>query len=1091
MRLMHPLPLCALASALFCGTAAMAQQYAPTVRIVNRIDETQLVSLKGNTLPVANAKNDLGAVSSSLPMSDLILVLSRDPAQQAAFDSFVESQYDSTSPNFHQWLTPEQVGENFGPSQTDIATISNWLTGHGFAIREVSNDRMSIRFSGTASLVEGAFHTEIHHLQVNGVQHIANMSDPQIPAALAPVVFGVKGLHDFFPHPLHRLGSQVTRNSATGRFQRVMNTSSSGPASRGSLSLNPQYTINDPTNGLSEDVAPYDFAAIYNVAPLWTAGTDGTGQTIAIAGTSDINPVDITNFRNAFGLPAGTPAPIQYKGVNGTDPGICTEPTTDATSCTIDDLVENTLDVEWSGAVAKGAQIILVTSGKNSPTDDWLYDSSNYVVQNKLTLNASILNVSYGECELYNGSTSNAAYNNLWQTAAATGISVFVASGDAGSALCDLGNSTDAPLTIAPADHGLAVSGLASSPYDTAVGGTDFNWCNPVITGSGSITGCSASNAATYWSSSNSGSTGASALGYIPELPWNDTCTTPPGAAYIESVATFFSVTGVTSAEAACNYIANNFRTIYNGGQNPDLSYFANVEGGSGGASNCANNTTVINANGTETVGSCTGSYSKPSWQTALTPADGERDLPDVSFFAANGLWGSSYLICVSEAGSACTYSATSENVSQEVGGTSVASPAMAGVMALINQKAGSAQGNPNSKLYALAGAQNYPSCSSETVKTSSACYFNDINEGTIAMPCASGSANCTVATSGDGIGILSGYGATSGYDLATGLGSLNVANVVNAWTASVTPSFSLSGTGITIAPGAITGNTSTISASPSNGFTGAVTLSCAVTTAPPGATSPITCSIPPSVTISGVSAAAATLTVNSTASTTAGAYAVTVTGISGSITQTAIVNVSVTGAGGSGGTFTLSASTPVAVAPGSTTTSTVTISTTSTPLYSGTVSTTCGLTSFPTGATDLPSCTVGSTNSTVTLGSGTPSGTITYTIGTTAATSALLQPKPGRGHGWAGAGGGAVLAFLVFLGIPARRRSWRSMLGLVVLMAALGGLGGCTSGGGSSGGGGTSDPGTTAGSYTFTVTGIGSPAISLPATTSFTVTVN
>ena len=121
------------------------------------------------------------------------------------------SQYDPNSPNFHQWLTPEQVGENFGPSQTDIATITNWLHGHGFTVNQVTNDRMSIRFSGTAAQVESAFHTEIHNLEVKGEQHIGNMSDPQIPAALAPVVVGVKSLHNFFPRPLHQLGSLVTQ----------------------------------------------------------------------------------------------------------------------------------------------------------------------------------------------------------------------------------------------------------------------------------------------------------------------------------------------------------------------------------------------------------------------------------------------------------------------------------------------------------------------------------------------------------------------------------------------------------------------------------------------------------------------------------------------------------------------------------------------------------------------------------------------------------------------------------------------------------------------------------------------------------------
>src|ERR1039458_9792882 len=201
MRPLHSLPLCVLASALLCGTAAMSQQFAPTVRIVDRIDGNQLVTLKGNTHPLANSANDLGRVSPTLPMTDLILVLSRRPEQQAAFDKFVANQYDSASPDFHKWLTPEQVGENCGPAETDIATITNWLTGHGFSVDEVTKDRMSIRFSGTAAQVESAFHTEIHNLTVKGVAHIGNMTDPRIPTALTPVVVGVKALHNFFPRP--------------------------------------------------------------------------------------------------------------------------------------------------------------------------------------------------------------------------------------------------------------------------------------------------------------------------------------------------------------------------------------------------------------------------------------------------------------------------------------------------------------------------------------------------------------------------------------------------------------------------------------------------------------------------------------------------------------------------------------------------------------------------------------------------------------------------------------------------------------------------------------------------------------------------
>ena len=282
-----PLFLFVLASAT-CSIAAKAESVAPKVRIVNAIDDNNLVALKGNTYPAANAKNDIGKVNDSLRMSDLILVLSRDPNQQAAFDNFVASQYDPNSPNYHQWLTPQQVGENFGPSETDIATITNWLTGHGFNVTQVTPDRMSIRFDGTAAQVESTFHTEIHNLVVNGASHIGNMSDPQIPAALTTVVVGVKALHNFFPRPLHRLGGVVQRDAATGKWKRVGIAGTAGAtagetgaaktqglAARPAGSAKPQFGSNPSSGGytyLVEDVGPYDFDTMYNVLPLWNAG---------------------------------------------------------------------------------------------------------------------------------------------------------------------------------------------------------------------------------------------------------------------------------------------------------------------------------------------------------------------------------------------------------------------------------------------------------------------------------------------------------------------------------------------------------------------------------------------------------------------------------------------------------------------------------------------------------------------------------------------------------------------------------------------------------------------------------------------------
>jgi hypothetical protein len=1120
MRLIRSFPLYGslfvLTSALLCAAMAMAQAVAPAVRIVDRIDENNLVTLKGNTHPLANAQNDRGRVSPDLPMTDLILVLSRDAAQQAAFDRFVASQYDPDSPNFHHWLTPQQVGADFGPSEIDIATISGWLTGHGFSIGAVSRDGMTIRFSGTAAQVESAFHTEIHNLEVKGVQHIGNMSDPQIPAALEPVVVGVKSLHNFFPRPQHRLGSKVTRDSATGKWRRAAGVpydSALNTAAR------PDFGISVPASGnysayLVEDVAPYDFAAIYNILPLWNAGTpiDGTGQTIAIAGTSDIDVGqsgetgvngnnDISTFRTTFGLPTGNAAntPIRVSG-NSQPLTVCTS-TSSTAQCGIDDLIENTLDVEWAGAVAKNAQIELVASYPASSSDDTLYDSESYIV-NTSPLIAKIMNVSYGGCELYLGTAGNVLYYDLWQTASTEGIAVFVAAGDAGSADCD----TDGDVVGNPysAQYGLSVSGLASTPFNTAVGGTDFNWC--ALPSATQTTECTASP---YWNSTNA-TNGSSAIGYVPEVPWNSTCANPLTVGFLEKWADSSyagSVGGVNDPESACNFVYNYWQTVQTNtggsGSGVDLAYLIDTVGGGGGASGCiVNNGSNVSSclASTTTTGSGNGSillvsdgWPKPKWQTGVVgiPDDGVRDLPDVSFFSSNGFLSSAYLICVSQVAT-CTYPTTSVTDGLEVGGTSVASTAMAGVMALIDQKAGSAQGSPNAELYSLAAKQTYSSCSAESVKASStSCYFNDIDTNTNAMPCDYGategnpsapgiqSPNCSVIHSGDLIGILPGYSAGEGYDQATGLGSLNVANLVNAWST-------------TLATG-----TATVTVTPTPASLSASTaLSVAVTVAssPSGGTTPTG-----TVTLSGGGYTSATETLSTGAYTftvpanslTAGSDVLTVSysGDTNYAPASGTTTVTVTASTTPTGTFTVSAAaaSPSSVSPGNTSTSTVTVS--STNGYAGTVTLTCALTTSPSNASNVPTCSGGS--ATVTLSPTATTGTASVTVSTTApSSSAFTTPGPGKGKGWAGAGGGAVLAFLIFLGIPARRRIWRSMLGAVALMAVLGGMAGCGDFWKAPNTGTSNTGGTTAGTYTFTVTGTGDPAVTPAPTSTFTVTV-
>jgi hypothetical protein len=1230
MRLVRSFPLfaslCVLAGVLLCGSAAKAQQLAaPTVRIVDRIDESSLVSLKGNTHPAANAKNDQGRVDPTLPMTDLILVLSRDSAQQAAFDKFVASQYDTNSPSFHHWLTPDQVGANFGPSETDLATVENWLTGHGFSIGEVTNDRLSVRFSGTAAQVESAFHTEIHNLSVRGEAHIANMSDPQIPAALAPVVVGVKALHNFFPRPLHRVGSTVTRDAATGKWLRTSGAAALAPstAARSTLApasgseskqmpAQPQFGINVPANGsipayLVEDVGPYDFATIYNILPLWNATTpiDGTGQTIAIAGTSDIEVGqsktetgasgvnDIATFRTFFGLPTNKAVntPIRISG-NSQPLTVCSS-TVSAPLCTTSDLLENSLDVEWAGSVARNAQIVLVASYPESAMDDNLYDSESYIVNN---LTARIMNVSYGLCELANGTAGNVQYYDLWQTAASEGIAVFVASGDSGAASCDQGGDAGGSNLPYPAEYGLTVSGLASTPYNTAVGGTDFNWC--------SLTNANCT-AAPYWGATNNASAGQSnALGYVPEVPWNDTCTNPLALSALEN---FWSqLTTVTDAEEACNAFVVYDQTLINNNQGSAL-YLLDTIGGGGGASSCVVNsststgttlgacTTAATSTGATTnpdTGTAQGSltvvndgWPKPSWQAGVAgiPNDKVRDIPDVSFFASDGsLSSSAYLVCASDI-SACSYSSNGGITFLEVGGTSVATPTMAGVMGLINEKTGAAQGSPNAELYALAHSQTYSNCSSErgngSPVTSSSCLFNDIDTGTNAMACDysayvnTPSPNCTVIHSGDFVGILPSYSGGTGYDQATGLGSLNVANVVNAWPA-ITPGSDGSTVTVTPAQGSINASntldvTVTVVSKPTGGTipTGTVTLTAAGSSFTASATisssGSATFTIPANslpgtaagqvdtltasyggdvlyaantgiatvdVTIIAqltptVTVTPASLTLNSSASlnvvVTVGGTSITPTGTvklagggytstsqllvngtytfaipantlnSGADTLTATYSGDGSYSTGTGtatvtvteSTFTLAATTPASIAPGSTATSTVSV--TAVAGYSGTVTLTCQELADASPTTgDGAQCFIPSTPVAV------PGSAIATVTTTAPVTGALRYPDMhGNRRGWESAGGGAVLAFLVFLGIPARRRSWRAMLGMVMLLAALGGMAAC----GGGGGGGTTkqtDPGTAAGTYTFTVVATGNPTVTPTVQTTFTVVV-
>ena len=389
----------------------------PNDRITSFIDDEQRVTLRGNVHPSATAQNDAGEVAPGFPMEHMLLTLTPDAAQQDALEQLLDAQQNPESPYYHQWLTPEQFAERFGVSDNDTAQITRWLQDHGMEVEEVTAGRQSIVFSGVASQVESAFHTQIHAYKIGNELHHANATDPEIPAALVQVVGGVVSLHDFHSAPMH------------------------GPVHKPS----PEFT-----SGGSHYLAPSDFATIYDLLPLYQDAITGTGESIAIVARSNIRIADVRQFRTSFGLPANDPQIV----VNGADPGIWNS----------DEETEADLDVEWSGAVARNATIKFVVS-KSTNSSDGVDLSAQYIVNHNL---APVMSTSFGLCEASLGSSGNSFLNSLWQQAAAQGITVFVSSGDDGAAGCDSASSTTAT-------HGRAVNGFCSTPYSVCVGGTEFN----------------------------------------------------------------------------------------------------------------------------------------------------------------------------------------------------------------------------------------------------------------------------------------------------------------------------------------------------------------------------------------------------------------------------------------------------------------------------------------------------------------------------------------------------------------------------------------------------------------------------------------
>jgi len=701
----------------------------PRALIVDPIDESKLVTLAGNTRHEANRQNDRGRVPDDYAMPNMLLQMKRSPALEAELRQYIEGLTDKRSPNYHKWLTEREIGDKYGPTKQDLQIVKSWLESHSFRVDYIYPHGMLMDFSGTAGAVRSAFHTEIHYLEVKGKVQAANMSDPRIPAALAAAVAGPTSLHSFHGHPM------LKKHRA-------------------------KYT--DPVDAGEYLLVPADVQTIYNTNPLYRQGIYGQGQSIAVLEDSDTYGTDVATFQSLMDLTkyGGSFTTIHPEPAGSTN---CADPKTNG------DESEANFDVEYAMATAPGAVIeVAACPSKGSAGSSF---GGLVALNNMLALGTTpnVVSMSYGECEVANGATSNAAYNTAFQTAAVGGISVFASAGDEVAASCDADDTSGDS-----AFHGIGVSGWADTPYNVSVGGTDFY--------DGFQFDQFGVPETNYWGSTNT-STNGSALSYIPEIPWNDSC-----ASYLLSYDFGYATT--YGASGFCNSaIGTN--------NNTDPSYLE-VSGGSGGPSGCATGAATVSD---VVSGTCQG-YAKPTWQQGVVgnPADGVRDIPDVSLFAAIGTWGHFYVACWSDTknyseadyGTApCTLpidifgTITGSASWSGYGGTSFSSPVMAGIQALVNQKWGK-QGNPNPTYYAIANAQfnsaNAANCQSQNQPggrrgLGNACIFNDVTQGDINTNCTAGAVggNCYLD------------GAANGALSMGGISTITVTNAGSSYTSAPT----------------------------------------------------------------------------------------------------------------------------------------------------------------------------------------------------------------------------------------------------------------------------------------------------------------
>jgi hypothetical protein len=990
--------------------------------ITQTVDAAKVRALPNHLPQWASPANSTGVVPADTMLAPMTVVLSRSGQQEQVFEKFLADQQNPASPEYHHWLTPEEMGERFGLSEQDIDTVSGWLQSQGLHVNWVSPSRMFIGFGGTAGDVGRAFHTELQYYKVNGVQRISVSSDPMIPEALVPAIKGIRGLFTIEDKPLHHAASM--------------------------RSDSPEMDA----GGGTHFIAPADFATIYDLPTNLT----GAGEIIGIVGRARTNPADFNNFKSLTGSTFTNPTEIVPTAYGGVDPGPAATTCTTSPCSAPGDQSEATLDVLRSGSVAPGATLWLVVASSASGGID---DDTQYLVNaNPLP---QVITISFGACESAAGAANVNYWDTLFKQAAGEGISVFVASGDAGASGCDSYNAAPpaSPLANSP-------NYICSSSYATCLGGTEF---------------ADTSSPSTYWNSSN-GTGLSSALSYIPEGGWNE----PLNSSSVTQAAS--SGGGVSTVIATPSWqTGTGVPSARSGRYTPDIAfssaghdgYFACLAAGGGscvvsngsygfeyfsGTSAAAPDMAGITALLDQKLGAGQGNLNPQLYPLAASVPTAFHDVT-VASSGVSGCTVSTPSMCNNSipsptalTGGQAGYLVTtgfdevtglgSLDVTQFIdnyGAAAQAPVATTGTATAITGTTATLGGTVNPEgadthVWFLYGTSSTLSGATQTASV-------DLGSGTTAT-----------AASASLTGLTAGYLVTTGFDEVTGLGSLDVTQFIDNYGAAAQ------------APVATTGTATAITTT---------TATLAGTVNPEGADTKIWFLYGTSSTLSG---ATQTASQDIGSGTTATAVSASLTGLSAGTeyyfqvvaqnatgtTNGAIANFTTTAV--STGSFTITG-TAVTVAPGATTGNTSIITVTPSGGFTGPVTLTAAVTSSPANAIEPPTFSFGSTSPVNLTGSSNGTGTLTITTIAPQTSSCTADNRTQHGVPWY-AGGGAVLACMLLFGIPARRRNWRRMLGMIALLIALaGGMMACGGGGQKT----CSTPviaGTTPGSYTVTVTG-------------------